>query len=491
MMGLSTVVTAVVLLGCHDLMAPVRSLLTPDAANKYLNPAGTVVVYPGSMRGWAFFDDQASVACTTAAGCAMVSGPASPPAGSGSAELATTTTSEGKALILADYKGVRFDAITALSYSTYRQSVDAGNNLAIALQFNADYDLTDAATGYQGRLVYEPYRGNSGTVTQGTWQNWDTKAGKWWGTRSSVMRNGVATANPCVQATPCTWAALLSAFPNAGVHATYGAVVLKAGSGWASFRGNIDQFTIGVGGANTTFDFEAVSPVPASPPDSITQAMWDEITQPSNLIARGPGRTIRDVISIQFFPSATLADRQYAIGLVNGVVIGGSGVGYPEHAYFVRIPYVLRAGDGLLDPLLRAIAVLEVLPTIEFATTRTLNLVAPYYLKPRDGPGFTRWPLSRDSATSANWGQLALNAPFAWGCATGTASGRTPISIAIIGEERPAPQWHLVPGVRARHVLALEISVVASAQITRAEPRRTTPLQTAPVAALVSMDLIG
>ena len=130
----------------------------------------------------------------------------------------------------------------------------------------------------------------------GTWKTWDAKAGKWWGTRASVMRNGVATANPCVQATPCTWAALLSAFPNVGVHATYGAVVLKAGSGWANFRGNIDQFTIGVGGANTTFDFEAVSPVPASPPDSISREMWDEITQPSNLIADDPSRPARDQI---------------------------------------------------------------------------------------------------------------------------------------------------------------------------------------------------
>lgn len=76
MMGLTTVLTAVAVLGCHDLMAPLRSLLTPDTANKYLNPAGTVVVYPGSMGGWAFYDDQASVACATVAVCAMVAGPA-------------------------------------------------------------------------------------------------------------------------------------------------------------------------------------------------------------------------------------------------------------------------------------------------------------------------------------------------------------------------------------------------------------------------------
>ncbi len=139
--------------------------------------------------------------------------------------------------------------------------------------------------------------------------------------------------------------------------------------------------------------------VPVSPPDSITQAMWDEITEPANLIARGPGRFIRDVISIQFFPSATLAARQYAIGLVSGVVIGGSGGGFPEHDYYVRIPYVLRASDGPLDPLLRAITVLKALPTIEFARWESQTTqIAPYNLKPRDGAGVRSKPVSGDSA---------------------------------------------------------------------------------------------
>jgi hypothetical protein len=109
----------------------------------------------------------------------MVQGPAGGPAGTGSAELATAATSDGKALVLADYAGVRFDRITTLSYATYRQTADAGNNLAISLQFNVDYDLSDGATGYQGRLVFEPYRTSGGTVVSSTWQTWDAKAGKW------------------------------------------------------------------------------------------------------------------------------------------------------------------------------------------------------------------------------------------------------------------------------------------------------------------------
>jgi hypothetical protein len=180
----------------------------------------------------------------------MVNGPGGQavPLGSGSAELATSTTSDGKALILAGFQGTRFSDISALKYSTLRQTSDAGNNLAIALQFNVDYDLTDNLTGYQGRIVFEPYQAASGTVLSGVWQEWDTRAGKWWGTKSTVSRNSGNVANPCVQSSPCTWAQLLAQFPDVGVHATYGAVVLKAGSGWQSFRGNVDKLVITASG---------------------------------------------------------------------------------------------------------------------------------------------------------------------------------------------------------------------------------------------------
>jgi len=227
---------------CTDLTSPLHSPATRDLAAD--STARTVVVTPTSMQGWKFYDDQHDTTCTVASVCGMVQGPDTPPAGTGSAELATPLASDGKALLFAGYGGTRLDHLTALGYSTYRQSTDPGNNQAVALQVNVDYDLTDAATGYQGRLVYEPYQGNGGGVSQGAWQRWDAKAGLWWGTKTSVPVNGVFVTNHCVQATPCTWAQVLAAYPNIGVHATYGAVVLKAGAGWVGFRGNVDKLTM-------------------------------------------------------------------------------------------------------------------------------------------------------------------------------------------------------------------------------------------------------
>jgi len=196
-----------------------------------LNPAGTVAVWPDSMREWQFYNDQQGAVCTDSSVCRMVAGQAGQALGSGTAELAVAASNEGKALVLPDYAGTRFDAINTLKYSTYRQSVDAGSNLAIALQFNVDFDLTDGSGGYQGRLVFEPYQGIGGNVPDSTWQEWDALAGFWWGTRATVSKGGVNTPNPCVQATPCTWAQLLALFPDLGVHGSYGVVILKAGSG--------------------------------------------------------------------------------------------------------------------------------------------------------------------------------------------------------------------------------------------------------------------
>jgi hypothetical protein len=124
---------------------------------------------------------------------------------------------------------------------------------------------------------------------------------------------------------------------------------------------------------------QAAQQVPSRAPDSLPISTWTEISAPANLIPFGGGNAviIRDVVAIQFYPSATASERQRAVALVNGTVIGGSGVGYPEHAYLVRIPYVQLKGDSAAGPVLRAISTLRALTTIEFATIRSIGGVTP------------------------------------------------------------------------------------------------------------------
>lgn len=129
-------IIGLVLSGCHDPTNP-QSRLSPTDGMRSLQST-VVTVSPSAMQGWYYYNDQTGSVCADVNVCRMVSGPAGQPAGAGSAELATAVGSDGKALISAAYQGVRLDRITSLRYSTHRQTADAGNNLAIALQFNVD-----------------------------------------------------------------------------------------------------------------------------------------------------------------------------------------------------------------------------------------------------------------------------------------------------------------------------------------------------------------
>ena len=213
--------------------------------------ATTVVVTPGNMQGWAFFDDNGHGGSGS-----LVNGPATPPLGSGSAQLELTAMNQGYALGNGGFSGTKLADMTSLSYNTY---VQQGNNTeAPALQLNIDTDLTDTHSGWQGRLVYEPYYTH--TVTDGVWQTWNTQdnakagnVGNWW-----FSDAGAAATSGCTQAKPCTWSEVLTVYPNAGINTTYPGVVFKAGSNWAvPFTGNVDAFTIGTASDTTTYNFES------------------------------------------------------------------------------------------------------------------------------------------------------------------------------------------------------------------------------------------
>jgi hypothetical protein len=196
------------------------------------------------MHGWVFFEDNNGGPGTGH----MVTGPADPPLGSGSAELAVALPTvavpvDRQALGTAAYQGTMIGDITSLNYWTYQTSPTH----AVTLQFDIRYHSTD--TGYQGRLVFEPGNGNPGIVS-GAWQRWDALAGKWWASRPA------SSGFMCIQATPCTWTQVKANWPTASLWPN-GALLFKVGGGWEPWKGNVDAFTIGVQGRDTTtYDFE-------------------------------------------------------------------------------------------------------------------------------------------------------------------------------------------------------------------------------------------
>jgi hypothetical protein len=197
---------------------------------------------------------------------AFVSGPNGAD-GSGSAQLTVDSTG-GEALANGLYAGTRFDHLTFLSYKTYMKAV--GTN-APTLQFDADYDATDNSTAFQGRAVFEPSLAGAAPVTNETWQTWNplTAPSGWWQTGNAVV-GGFNVGKTCTQASPCSFAQLLVAYPDAQIRPITGqstgqpiagGIWLKAGGAWAGgFTGNVDSLTIGdtVGTVNgtATYDFE-------------------------------------------------------------------------------------------------------------------------------------------------------------------------------------------------------------------------------------------
>jgi hypothetical protein len=216
------------------------SLFSPDRAQA----ASTITVKPTAMNGWAFLLE------TGASGVGdFTSGPATAPLGNGSVHFTTGSSSDGILIGVAAYAGTKLSDITSLQYSTYQAAGSTSTVQVVSLQFNIDNDVTDADTNWKGRLVFEPYY--TETIVNGSWQTWDPMSqGKWWGTHASI-------SGTCSMASPCTWSEVLTAFPNIGIHATFGGLSLKAGSGWpAGFDGNADALTVGVSGTDTTYDFE-------------------------------------------------------------------------------------------------------------------------------------------------------------------------------------------------------------------------------------------
>lgn len=220
-------------------------LTLPYKFTSAVAPNATIVVKPSNMNGWLFAQETA-----TGSG-SLVSGPGTPPLGVGSANLIVNGTG-GELIGTQIHVGVPLADLTTLTYSTYRTSGSA--SLAPSFQINVDYDGTGGTyTGWQGRLVFEPYLTGTSPST-GVWETWDALAGsaKWWAT-------GAPGNAFCPMAVPCTWAQVLSFFPSATIHPNvlYSGLGFKAGGGWAGgFDGNVDNFTIGVLGSNDTYDFE-------------------------------------------------------------------------------------------------------------------------------------------------------------------------------------------------------------------------------------------
>lgn len=207
-----------------------------------------VDVSPGNLNGWS------STSSGTGA-FSFVNGPGTPPCDTGSAQFTVPDGTSAAQLTTTAYNGTLLSDLTALSYSTYVQSSGGSQQ--------APYLILDIDTTGDGvaddTLIFEPAYQDSAhfpsnpqsAIANGTWQTWDALNGGWYST------NGTGGTSPGTVKSLADYQAALPSGTTAkivGIHITAG---LPSATGWSSFTGNVDCFTIGVSGGDTkTYDFE-------------------------------------------------------------------------------------------------------------------------------------------------------------------------------------------------------------------------------------------
>ena len=176
----------------------------------------------------------------------LVEGPAPAPMGIGSAAL--EVDDNGRASLgTNEFAGQRLDALTTLDYWGY---VAGATTNQLVLQFDADYDVTDANTVYQGRLTFVP----STPPPADAWRELNALTDGVW------FASGAPGNTVCNQTTYCTWSQVLAAFPNAGIRndsVQRGAFIFRLGGpitgGATAF---VDKLTLATATDTRIVDFE-------------------------------------------------------------------------------------------------------------------------------------------------------------------------------------------------------------------------------------------
>ena len=204
----------------------------------------------------------------------FVTGPPTPPSGSGSFSMTTLVTNVDKATLLtSDWTGRLLSDLSAIDYWTYRSS-DSTSPSYVAPSINiAIYtNVSGPDTGF-ATLVFEPlYSYGNGAILDDVWQEWDGLepshtgfAGGWWATQpvGSICRVD------CYRT--------LADFQAAAPGATILALGVNVGRGPASFIGSVDALSLTMAGQTTTYDFELLD----ESKDGCKNEGWKEFHDPA------------------------------------------------------------------------------------------------------------------------------------------------------------------------------------------------------------------
>jgi len=159
--------------------------------------------------------------------------------------------------------------------------------------------------------------------------------------------------------------------------------------------------------------------VPALAPDTVPSTLYDS----TNILMHSPyfpmsSRVLKDIASVRFQEGTTHEERQAAISLVKGTVVGGQPFPGMEGYYLVRVQ---DSGTG--QQLRAAVDRLSSLPQIATADGEYLWLPEDFALsaQPEDSGDWGKpWQTTAALASGDNWALESISAPRAWACTTGS-----------------------------------------------------------------------
>lgn len=215
---------------------------------------------------------------------AFVTGPATPPLGTGSFAFSVPDQGPhlGKVTLSTDAPaGQPLSGVDAVSYATYRDSSSTmPGNVAPSLNMEICAGGTAGGTcSSYTTLVWEPVyaygtaaNGNN-PVVPGTWQTWNalghtstSYSGGWWSTHAI---SGVCAFNCFVS---------LADIQQANPDAVIISIGVNVGHGPAgTFYGNTDALTLGINGNTTVYNFEPATPAN----EQCKDGGWTTFTSPA------------------------------------------------------------------------------------------------------------------------------------------------------------------------------------------------------------------
>ncbi len=191
---------------------------------------------------------------------AIVPGPGTPPLGNASAQFSLGPgPGTGRVDIWANqFAGTLLRDITSMGYSTFLGVGDAAS-------FSPVYQLPIFATpggpsSTFTTLSFEP--SNQGVAVPAGWSNWDALSGRWIASNAALSTR---IPGGCQRATPCTFAQITSAFPDAVLHGVdpvsgIGGAALIVGTLIGPTVVAANDWSFGVNGVTTVFDFHTGPP---------------------------------------------------------------------------------------------------------------------------------------------------------------------------------------------------------------------------------------